>query len=491
MRVFLGNSPWRKEGFYGVRAGSRWPHFERCDTDYMPFPFFLAYATAVLEQRGTHVLLVDGIAEGISEEEFLDRLKNFSPDLVVLEVSTISIDVDLACARKVRKLVPDAKIAFCGVHTEMFKPSFLDEHDFVDFVMKGEYEYTLRDLVAALEQGQRLDSVLGLLFRDNGNPVFTGDRPLIENIDELPWPARHFLPMEKYVDCPGSIPRPSVQMWASRGCPYGCGYCAWPQIMSGSRKYRTRDPVKVVDEMEYLVREMGFRSVYFDDDTFNIGKERIIRLCSEIRRRGLKVPWAIMARADTMDYEMLRALEKAGLHALKYGVESASQQIVDRAGKALDLAKVKEMVRLTKKMGIYVHLTFMFGLYGETKETMDQTIELALALDPDSLQFSIATPWPGSEFFKQVERDGLLVSRNFSEYDGYNVAVIRTKDLTKEELEAGLRKAYKLWDEHVRQRTAKRAKLLNRAKRHLRHPRIALKRLRFRYKSWQAARAAS
>jgi len=491
LRVFLGNSPWRKEGFYGVRAGSRWPHFERCDTDYMPFPFFLAYAAAVLEQQKHDVLLVDGIAEGIDDDEFLRRASGFEPDLIVLEVSTISIDVDLLCAKSVRNACPQAKIVFCGVHTEMFDPAFLKQCNDVDFVIKGEYEYTLRDLVSALSSKASLERVAGILFRSNGKVVFTGDRPLIENIDELPWPARHFLPMEKYCDTPGEIPRPSVQMWASRGCPYGCVYCAWPQIMYGSRRYRTRNPVHVVDEMQHLVSKQGFKSVYFDDDTFNIGKERMLKICSEITSRRLKVPWAIMARADTMDEETLKALEKAGLEALKFGVENATQEIVDRSGKALDLEKVKEMVHLTKRMGIWVHLTFMFGLHGETKETMDKTIDLALSLSPDSLQFSIVTPWPGSKFFKQVERDGHLLSRNFAEYDGYNVAVIKTDTLEKEDLEAALRKANRLWDEHVCQRREQSVKFGNRLKRHVANPRLAYKKLRRRIRRAKQARAAA
>jgi len=475
LRVFLGNSPWYKEGFYGVRAGSRWPHFQPNSSKYMPFPFFLAYAAAVLKrQDDVEVLLVDGIAEKMTDDEFFGRMREFGPDVVVLEVSTISIDVDLTCARNVREVCPEAKVVFCGLHTYMFEPSFLERHDCVDLVMKGEYEYTLRDLVGALQSGQPLDEIAGVLYRSDEGVVFTGDRPLIENIDELPWPARHFLPMGVYCDTPGQIPMPSVQMWASRGCPYGCVYCAWPQIMYGNRTYRERDPIAVVDEMEYLVCEQGFKSVFFDDDTFNIGKQRILKMCSEIDRRGLEVPWAVMARADTMDAELLTALKGAGLRGLKYGVESASQEILNRCGKALDLKKVNEMVRLTKKLGIWVHLTFMFGLPGETMETMNKTIDLALSLDPDSLQFSIATPWPGTEFYKEVERRGFLVSKDFSEYDGCKVAVVRTESLTQEDLEAGLRRA-----------NTRYVSLGNRLRRHITHPASFVRRAQRRIKRWQ------
>jgi len=479
LRVFLGNSPWHKEGFYGVRAGSRWPHFQPNSSKYMPFPFFLAYSAAVLErQDDVDVLLVDGVAEKMTDEEFLGRTLRFAPDVVVLEVSTISIDVDLACARSVREICPDAKTVFCGPHTYMFEPDFLERHDCVDFVMKGEYEYTLRDLVSALQSGHPLDRIAGLLFRSDRGVVSTGDRPVIENIDELPWPARRFLPMQVYCDTPGDIPMPSAQMWASRGCPYACIYCAWPQIMYGNKIYRGRDPVAVVDEMEHLIRQQGFKSVFFDDDTFNIGKERILKICSEINRRGLKVPWSVMARADTMDAELLAALKGAGLQGLKYGVESASQEILNRCGKALDLKKVNEMVRLTKRLGIWVHLTFMFGLPGETRETMDNTIDLALSLDPDSLQFSIATPWPGTEFYKEVEKRGFLLSKDFSEYDGCKVAVVRTESLTKEDLEAGLKKA-----------NARYVSLGNRLRRHITHPVSFVRRAYRRLKRWRESRA--
>ncbi|MBN1591923.1 MAG: cobalamin-dependent protein, partial [Candidatus Coatesbacteria bacterium] len=177
MRVFLGNSPWYKEGFYGVRAGSRWPHFQPNSSKYMPFPFFLAYSAAVLERLdNVDVLLIDGVAEKMTVDEFHRRMREFHPDVVVLEVSTISIDVDLACAKKVRIDCPEAKIIFCGIHTVMFEPEFLECHDYVDFVMKGEYEYTLRDLVLSLQSGHSPAGVSGILYRSNGQASFTGDR---------------------------------------------------------------------------------------------------------------------------------------------------------------------------------------------------------------------------------------------------------------------------------------------------------------------------
>lgn len=144
MKILLGNSPWNKAGYYGVRAGSRWPHFEKCTSGYMPFPFFLAYATALLEQNGSTVSLVDGIAEGISLEEFLKKIASYKPDLVVYEVSTPSIELDLRVAGETKRLLgPEVPIVFCGPHHNMYSSGFLKSHSEVDFVIQGEYEFVL------------------------------------------------------------------------------------------------------------------------------------------------------------------------------------------------------------------------------------------------------------------------------------------------------------------------------------------------------------
>ncbi|MBU1626798.1 radical SAM protein [bacterium] len=471
-RIFLGNVPWRKEGYYGVRAGSRWPHFETCDEEYMPFPFFLAYATALLEENGFECLLLDGIAENIPEDEFISRAKDFKPDLVLLEVSTISIDIDLFYAQKLKDISDGtSKIALSGLHTDMFKSNFLKQHSFIDFILQGEYELTLLELARNLSTGGDLNKIMGLILRGcDGNIIINPRRPVIEDLDSLPWPARHHLKLDRYNDRPGAIPKISAQVWASRGCPFNCVFCAWPQIMYGNNKYRVRNPIDVLDEVEYLVKELNVKSIYFDDDTFNIGKSRILKICDEFIKRKLDIPWAIMARADTADEEMLIAMKKAGLYALKYGVESASQTILDNTEKRLDIEKVKKIIKITKELDINVHLTFCLGLPGENKETLNKTIDLACELSPDSLQFSIVTPFPGSKYFNILDSKGMIVSKNWSDYDGYSKAVIKTEHLSAKELEDGLKEAYRRWDQHLVDRIEEAKKLNNRFKRMVRHP---------------------
>jgi radical SAM superfamily enzyme YgiQ (UPF0313 family) len=451
MKVFLGNSPWSKPGYYGVRAGSRWPHFEKEGACYMPFPFFMAYAAALLEDKGFDVTLVDGVAEGLSSEEFFARLEAASPNIVVYEVSTPSIEQDLKVANETKKrLGPDVEIVFCGPHHEMYRKEFLAEHRNIDIVACGEYEFTLLELSQVRASGGTPECVKGVIYRDASGVIHVNpDRPLEQDLKKFPWPARHLLPMDRYLDLPGGIPAPSLQIWASRGCPFSCIFCSWPQIMYGGSNYRTRDSKDVVDEIEYCIRIFGFKSFYFDDDTFNIGKERMLSLCEEIIRRSICLPWAIMARADCMDREILSAMKRAGLVALKYGVESAEPGILAASGKSLDLEKVRETVALTRELGIRYHLTFTFGLPGETWESIRKTIRFAKSMDPDSLQFSIVTPFPGSRYFNLLDGKGYLLSKNWEEYDGYNRAVIRTEHLSAGDLERALTKANRSWKRHV------------------------------------------
>lgn len=459
MKIFLGNAPWKKPGFYGVRAGSRWPHFENDSSGYMPFPFFLGYATALLREHGFTVMLVDAIAEGIDDDAFFARIKAFDPDFVFLEVSTSSLSTDLEILARTRRELGDrARVAFGGLHREMADPAFLAGLPGLDFCLLGEYETTLLALAKALRDGTDVRALPALVSRGpDGQITATTDYNLLENLDSLPWPARDMLPMERYRDLPGGIPAPSLQLIASRGCPFGCIYCAWPQLMYGGNRYRTRDPKDVVDEIEDCVRRYGFKSFYFDDDTFNIGKKRILALAKEIRDRKLGLPWAIMARADTMDREILEALKEAGLVALKYGVETASQELLRRVSKGLDLDTVRKTVAITRELGILYHLTFMFGLPGETEATARETIALALELDPDTVQFSVATPFPGSRFHSELLASGHLVSTNYDEYDGYHNAVVRTEALGPEELLALRQEAEQTWRRHCQERRARQA----------------------------------
>ena len=454
MKVLLANPPWRSEGRLGVRAGSRWAFTMQAGKTvkvppYVPFPFFLAYAAAVLERDGVEIRLVDAIAEGIDTGEFLELVSAFGPDLVLLESSTPSIHSDIALGARIKQAVPGTRLALSGPHVTALPAETMDDTPIVDYILMGEYEYTLRELVACLDSRSDPGLVRGMAWRDaDGSLRVNPRRPLIQDLDQLPWPARHLLPMRNYRDDFAGLPMPGLQMWASRGCPYRCIFCVWPRVMYGGQHYRVRDPVDVANEMEDAVRRYDLCSVSFDDDTFDIGKPRILKLCQEIKARNLGIPWTAMARADTADREMLEAMAEAGLFAIKYGVESGVQELVTAADKSLDLGKVKETVQITKELGVRVHLTFTLGLPGETAETIQQTVDFARDIDPDSAQFSIATPFPGTRYYEIAQESGMMATESWTDFDGADRAALRTEALSPAQLEQALIGARRQWHRH-------------------------------------------
>ncbi len=428
------------------------------------------------------MLLVDGIAEGISEESFIKKAIDHRPELVLLETSTPSFEADRKILHRLRKVVPvQTKIAFAGPHDPMSAPGFLEEHPELDFALVGEYELTLAHLAQTLSENGDVSPVPGLVYREgDGSVKFTGPARIVEEIDDLPWPARHFLPMERYFDNPGNIPEPALQVWGSRGCPFSCSYCIWPQIMGGNR-YRPRNVDRILDEIEHVTVQFGSRSVYFDDDTFNIGKERMLRFCREKVRRKIDIPWAIMARVDLMDEETLKTMAEANLWAVKYGIESSDPVLLANVNKKLDIQKAIRNVELTKKLGIKVHLTFMFGIPGETRETIRKSVHLARKLDPDSVQFSILTPMPGTRIYDELMERGHISENDWQKYDGYNTAVVRTEALTTGDIEEELARAWRAWFRHraIKGFSLKDIpRIIRQIPNYVRHPRAALNQFR-------------
>lgn len=428
----------------------------------MPFPFYMAHASAVLKQHGHETTQIDACAEQIDTPEFARRVEAFRPDVIVLEISTASLETDRAVVRYLRALTgKDEVIVWCGAHSwPADQPDILASTPEVDYFMKGEYEYTILELVQAISSGVGVASIPGLLFRDpkSGMTVTNPQRTLLKNIDEYPWPDRDPLPMSSYVDAWGFLPQPNLQMWASRGCPFKCDFCIWPQFMYGGRNYRVRSEVDIVKEVKFAVERYGMKSFYFDDDTFNIGKDRIGRYAQAFRDQGVNLPWGAMSRADTFDRKTLEVLVGSGLRFIKYGVESGDQGIVDAIDKSLDLNKVRDAVKWAKDLGVAVHLTFSFGHPGETWETARRTIEFALELSPESLQFSLMQPFPGSDLYRKVKEKGLLISDDPSQYDGYSTSPVRTETLSAQDLEQILRDANERWGAHLGQQRMSRAR---------------------------------
>ncbi len=420
---------------------------ERGESPYMPFPFLLAYTASVLEADGVEVEVIDACAERMDQETYLKRFAAASPDLVVAEVSTPSLHGDMRTFQGMRDLGYDGPILTGGLHKAMFEPAWLENQPLVDGTLVGEYEYTVRDFVRT--GGKPKEAISGLIWRTDDGIIDGGRKPSQEGLDSIPWPARHLFPMDCYHDLPGGIPGPSVQMWGSRGCSFTCSFCAWPQILYADNNYRTRSADAVADEVIAML-EQGYESVYFDDDTFNLGKRRTAELATAFQQCGINAPWAFMGRADTCDPAQYEDLAKTGLQAVKYGVESADSARLKQIGKNLDVERVRESVRAVKALGIKTHLTFMFGLQGETLDTMQRTLDLAYELDPDSAQFTIAVPFPGSRLHDELGEAGRLDGLEFEDLDGYRTGVVSTDALEAEQIIAFVHGVHRRWEKRSR-----------------------------------------
>ncbi len=229
MNIVLVNLPWKRGNRWGVRAGSRWPHIkDQTEENYLPFPFYLAYAAALLKKNGFNVSIVDAIAGQISYPDFYARVLALKPDLLVAETSTVSLRHDVAFLSRFQG---KSAIVLCGPDVHIADAGFLQRTPHIDYVLYGEYEATLLELAQKLGGNAPLAGVAGLVYRSGGAAFKNAPRALITDLDGLPWPERTSLPLKRYNDAPGDIPLPCASMWASRGCPFRCSFCLWPQVM--------------------------------------------------------------------------------------------------------------------------------------------------------------------------------------------------------------------------------------------------------------------
>ncbi len=445
-RVLLANPPWHTAERQGVRAGSRWPFTldRRGDAPvprYVPFPFFLSQAARLLSDHGRPNAIVDAIAEGLTYDEFHERVVGYRPAAIVMETAAASFDNDRRIWRRLRAALPEARLILCGPHATARRGEVLADAPEIDLVLVGEYEQTLLDVTARLENGHRLTDQKGIAYRSGGRIVDNG-RPEPVPFDAVGASDRLRLPLFNYRDPFSDLPEPMAQLMATRGCPYECSFCQWPQVFYERRKIQRRSVERVFAEVRELVERFGFRSIYFDDDMFSPGGEWIERFAGLIERHGLDVEWAIMARADTFKDDEWRVMAAAGLRAVKFGVESGDQAMVDAMGKRLKLERLRGTVRLCRELGIRVHLTFTLGLPGETQATLAETRRLILELLPDSLQISRAMPLPGTAFEEWALQNGAISSRDVNRLDGFSLSILHHRDLTAGEIDAFIRETY-------------------------------------------------
>lgn len=431
-RICLLNLP------YAPRFGrsARWQETGRGGSLY--YPLWLAYAAAVLEQN-FEIKLVDTPALGWGAETTLKYFEKEYFDLTVIETSYPSLKSDLLLADKI-KSVTGSKILVSGPPASVMDEWILNNSQ-ADFVARYEYDYTVKELVEVLQKNKPITSVKGIAFKKDGRIIRTPNRPFTtsKDLDRIPFVSsvyKQHLNIRSYFL--SSSLHPEVQIFTGRGCPFQCTFCLWPQTFTG-RTVRYRSVKNVVDELEYIRSELPFvREVVFEDDTFSIDKKRVQAICNEIIRRKIDVTWNCQVRAS-LDYETMKLMKKAGCRLVIVGFESGDECILKNIKKGITLHEIKKFSQSAKKAGLLVHADFIFGLPGETRKSIEKTRKLIKEIKPDILQISVATPYPGTEFYEWAKSYGYLAIQedSFNSYldeKGHQRCIVSYPGLSSEEI---------------------------------------------------------
>ena len=408
------------------------------------YPFWLAYAAGCLDEDGATVDIIDAPAEGYSVADVLGRAEETPPHLIVVDTSTASIYSDVGVAERLKERFPSSFVTLVGTHPSALPEETLSLSDSVDAVARGEYDYTIRDLARCLDGGGDLHDVEGLTFKENGAMCANQARPLIEDVDALPFVTevyRRHLDIRNYFFA--AVDYPMVQVITGRGCPYKCFFCLYPQTFH-SRRFRPRSVANVVDEFQYIVEYLPeVRQVEIDDDTFTVDKGRVREICRELLNRGIDLKWYAQVRAD-LDLETMLIMKEAGCRGLGVGFESGDQGCLNLMKKGIRVEQIRDFVSSTEKAGLLVHGCFIFGNPGETRETMERTLTLAKELNCSTMQFYPLQVYPGTEAYKWAVENGYLMARDYSSWlaeDGGYHCFLNLPGLPAAEIEAFCQRA--------------------------------------------------
>jgi len=428
MKTLLLNPP-SFEKFDGG-ASSRWPVTREIESYW--YPVWLAYPAGMLP--GSR--LVDAGPHKISWKETVEISRQY--EFLVLFTSTVGFAKDVKLIREMKEKNPRLKVAFVGPHVHNLPEQSLQASADIDFVVRGEFDHA----VVEFAQGKPLGEILGVSYRQDERIVHNPPRLQLHTgeLDALPFATAVYkrdLRIENY-----NVPfllHPYISLYTSRGCPALCTFCQWPQTISG-HAWRVRSADNVAREIEQA-REWfpQAKEFFFDDDTFNIRKDRVLELCAKFKR--LKFRWSCNARVHS-DYQTLKAMADAGARLFIVGFESGDEEILKNIKKGATLQMAREFARNCKKAGIRIHGDFIIGLPGETKETIQKTIDFAKELDCPTVQISLAHAFPGTELHQYLSRNSFLAAEALADSGGHQLPHIEYPHLSRAEMMGGINRFY-------------------------------------------------
>jgi radical SAM superfamily enzyme YgiQ (UPF0313 family) len=395
------------------------------------------YAAASFEQAGCECRLIDLPAEELGWNDLEEALRGFSPDFLVISATTPSLAEDLKAAEMAKQIVPAVVTIAKGAHFYVRDAETLERYAALDVIFRREYELTCREL----GEGKNLSEIQGITYRDkNGKIVRNPDRSFIEDLDSIPFPARHLTKNHLYIR-PDTM-EPQTTIMTNRGCPFDCIFCLSNQV--AGQKNRVRSVQNILAEVEECINRHHIRSFLFRSDLFTMNKKWVIELCQEILSRRLDIDWACNSRVDTIDEEMLEWMKHAHCWLIAYGVETGSQALLEKMNKTVALDDARRAMRLTREAGIKSSIYLLFGLPWDTSDTLREDVEFAKELDPDFLEIFYIYPFPGTPLYDFAVSHSLLAPDTYPT-DAYGAPAMPTLHMSLEELRPWRRKAMRMF----------------------------------------------
>ncbi|MBN1871062.1 MAG: cobalamin-dependent protein [Candidatus Omnitrophica bacterium] len=398
---------------------------------YNSAPLGLCYLGSCLEEKGHEVTIIDAAVQALSTEKILTRLKSFRPEAIGITVLTVSSYSAYSMAGEIKKALPDIKIIAGGPHITS-NPEELANHTEIDIGVMGEGEFTLSELLDSIKEVRGLEDVNGLVYRKDDRLFFTPQREFIKNLDVLPYPARHLVPIELYRPQPNDQRElPKLSMITSRGCPYPCIFCDKNVFKD---RYRSFSPAYIVKEMKHLVDDYRVRDIAFVDSTFTPNRKRVIEIVDEIKASGLDVTWTCSIRANILDKELLKKMKDSGCWRVRIGIESGNEEVLRFIKKGITKEEVRRVSDWAYELDLEPKGFFMIGHLTDTKETIDETIKFACSLPLKDITVQVNTPLTNTPQKRLAEKYGDTMELNdLSNYSFFEPVFI-PRGLTKKEM---------------------------------------------------------
>ena len=382
-------------------------------------PLGIAYIAGYLESQKIQVRIIDAQAENLTSDEVIEDILSRKDDIVGISVLTPVFCVVKRLCKKIKNAYPNCVIVLGGPHCTVLPERTLQEIMEVDIVCIGEGEITLAE-IAMMDDDSHLDKIKGICYRRKDKVIRTAPRPFIKDLDKIPPPARHLLPMGKYHLTASRVVRspycPTVIV--ARGCPFSCTFCS----RTFGKTFRAHSTERIISEIQSLIETYNISQINIEADTLTANKKFLKELCYGLIDSGIsnQIKWTCESRVDTVDEEALRLMGKAGCWQISYGIETGSQRLLNLIKKSVTLKRIEDTLQLTKKVGITVRGFFMLGLPTETREESIATIDFAKKLNPLWAQFTVTIPYPGTEMFEQLHQTGQIRTYDWSKYNTWS-----------------------------------------------------------------------